>query len=106
APGASPLPPQAFSDLAPLEAAIRDRIASEQGEFGIAVIDLETGRIAGVNEDMVMHAASTMKVPVLLELYRRSAEGTLDLAGTMPVRTTFRSIADTSHYSLSKSDDS
>ena len=106
-PRGATLPPQAFtSDLAPLEVAIRDRLASEAGEYGIAVIDIETGRTAGVNERVAMHAASTMKVPVLLELYRRAAAGQVRLDDTLPVTATFRSIADTSHYTLSKDDDS
>jgi beta-lactamase class A len=106
-PRGATLPPQAFtSDLALLEDAIRDRLASETGEYGIAVIDIETGRTAGVNERVVMHAASTMKVPVLLELYRRAAAGQVRLEDTLPVTATFRSIADTSHYTLSKDDDS
>ncbi|HEX6306760.1 MAG TPA: serine hydrolase [Longimicrobiales bacterium] len=106
-PAGAALPPQAFdSDLAPLEAAIRARIEREEGEFGIAVIDIETGRSTGVGERVVMHAASTMKVPVLLELYRRAAAGAIRLDDTMPVTATFRSIADTSHYTLSKQDDS
>jgi beta-lactamase class A len=107
APRAGALPSQAFaSDLGALESAIRERIAGEAGEYGVAVIDVETGRTAGVNERVVMHAASTMKVPVLLELYRRSAEGRLRLDDTLPITATFRSIADTSHYTLSREDDS
>src|SRR5690606_25137112 len=94
------------SDLAALEAAIRDRIAGESGEYGIAVIDIETGRTAGVNERVRMHAASTMKVPVLLELYRVAGEGRIRLDDTMPVTATFRSIADTSHFTLTTEDDS
>ena len=110
-PGAEPRgtvqPPQAFpSDLGMLETAIRERIAGETGEYGIAVIDLETGRTGGVNERVVMHAASTMKVPVLLELYRRAGAGELRLDDMMEVTATFRSIADTSHYTLSVDDDS
>jgi beta-lactamase class A len=54
----------------------------------------------------VLHAASTMKVPVLLELYRRAAAGEIRLMTAMPVRNRFRSIADTSHYSLATGDDS
>src|SRR5688572_5307863 len=111
-PGAGPAdggrPAQAFaSDLAPLEQAIRDRIAREsRGDFGIAVIDLETGRSLGVNETLVMHAASTMKVGVLLELYRAAAERQLSLDDRIAVRNTFRSIADTSRYSLAPEEDS
>lgn len=107
APRGAALPPQAFtSDLGMLEAAIRDRIAAEPGEYGIAVIDIETGRTGGVNERVVMHAASTMKVPVLMELYRRAGAGELRLDDMLDVTATFRSIADTSHYTLTVDDDS
>jgi beta-lactamase class A len=100
-------PAQAFaSDLAPLEQAIRARIAAEAGEFGIFVMDLETGRSAGVNADLALHAASTMKVPVLVELYRRAAAGEIDLNGGVTIRNEFRSIADSSTYSLTTADDS
>jgi beta-lactamase class A len=101
-------PAQAFaSDLAPLEQAIRERIGREpRGDFGIAVIDLETGRSLGVNETLVMHAASTMKVGVLLALYRAAAEGRFSLDDRIAVRNRFQSIADTSHYSLSAEEDS
>jgi beta-lactamase class A len=101
------IPAQAFaSELAPLEQAVRARIADEPGEYGIVAIDLETGRSFGINDRLVMHAASTMKVPVLLELYRQSAAGIIDLDAGVRVSNRFRSIADGSYYSLSAADDS
>jgi beta-lactamase class A len=101
-------PPQAFaSTLAPLESAIRERLSGEGGVYAIAVIDIETGRSLGVNDRLELHAASTMKVPVLLELYRQAAAGRLDLDAEISVRSRFRSIADASHfYELQPSDDS
>jgi beta-lactamase class A len=107
-PAAAIRPPQAFaSDLAPLESAVRQRLAGEAGEFGIVVVDVETGRSFDVNGDLVMHAASTMKVPVLLELYRRAAAGELDPGAPVAVRNRFRSIVDPAHeYSLTPADDS
>jgi beta-lactamase class A len=103
----SMLPAQGFaSDLAPLETAIRSRLAGEPGEYGIVVIDLETGRSLGVNDALAVHAASTMKVPVLLELYRRAAAGEIRLDDQIPVKNRFRSIADASEYSLTAADDS
>jgi beta-lactamase class A len=64
------------------------------------VVDLGGATSASVNGDVVMHAASTMKVPVLLELYRQAAAGERSLDERVPVRTTFTSIADGSRYTL------
>jgi beta-lactamase class A len=101
-------PPQAYTtSLATLEAAVRERLATETGEFAVVAIDVETGRSFGINEHLVVHAASTMKVPVLLELHRRAAAGELRLDDAVLVRNRFRSIADTSHiYTLGTDADS
>ena len=100
-------PTQAFpSDLRPLEQALRERIGMEQkGDFGVAVIDIETGRSLGVNETVVMHAASTISVAVLLELYRAASEGRIVLHDEIVIRNQFRSAADSVRYTLSARDD-
>jgi beta-lactamase class A len=100
-------PAQAFpSDLDPLEVAVRERLRHERGEFAVVAIDIETGRSFGINEHLVVHAASTMKVPVLLEVYRRAAAQQLDPDARVAVRNRFRSIADSTHfYSLDAADD-
>jgi beta-lactamase class A len=104
---ATPLPPQAFDQRLDADGAIRAAVRDLEGEYGIALIDIETGRSMGVNEHLVMHAASTMKVPVLLELYRRVAAGQMALDSAIVVQNRFRSIADSAHYySLGKADDS
>lgn len=59
-----------------------------------------------VDADRPFHAASTMKVPVLLELYRQAAAGSVELDGTLIVRNRFASIADGSEYVLDRADDS
>jgi len=91
---------------AALERALRERITRERAEVAVAFVDLETGRRLSIDGDVVMHAASTMKVPVLLEALRRHDEGTLRLDEQIPVTNRFRSIADSSTYSLSPEDDS
>lgn len=101
----APIAPPAEATAA-LERALRDRIAREQAEVGVAFVDLETGRRVSINGDLVVHAASTMKVPVLLEALRRHDEGTLRLDERIGVTNEFRSIADSSTYSLSAEDDS
>jgi beta-lactamase class A len=59
-----------------------------------------------IEPDRVFHAASTMKVPVLVELERRAAAGELTLDDILIVRNEFRSLADGSPYVLDPADDS
>jgi beta-lactamase class A len=59
-----------------------------------------------VRADVRMHAASTMKVPVLLQLYLDHETGRLSLDDSLEVRTGFRSIVDGSPYELDRTADS
>lgn len=83
-----------------LQALIR-RHTGDTAEIAVALRDLGTGDSLLINAHVSMHAASTMKVPVMLELFRRGETG-----GALPVRNSFRSIADGSTYELSARDDS
>ena len=56
--------------------------------------------------DEPFHAASTMKVPVLIELYHQAHQGKLRLEDTLVIRNQFSSLVDGSAYSLDASDDS
>lgn len=86
-----------------IEALIRDAGAAD---VGVAYRDLATGEELLVHGDATFHAASTMKVPVLMELYRQAGAGTLSLDDRMPVKIEFASIVDGSPYSLKVEDDS
>ncbi len=91
--------------------ALRDRLvqriaATRGAEVGLFIEDLATGATLGVGDTVSFHAASTMKVPVMFELFRRADEGTLDLDARIPLANAFRSIVDGSPYALSASDDS
>ena len=93
--------------LPALQQAIAARLADEPGEYGVVVLDVQSGRRAVWNDRLVLHAASTMKVPVLYELFRQADAGLLRMDSLVEVRNRFRSIADSSHYyALSVSDDS
>ena len=59
-----------------------------------------------IDPDKSFHAASTMKVPVMIELYRQARAGTRSLDEPLAVRNEFRSIVDGSPYALSVGDDS
>lgn len=96
----------AKKSLQQLEQELRSHLAAQQGTFAVAFKDLTTGETLFINENEVFHAASTMKVPVMIEVYKQAAEGKWQLTDSVPVINEFTSIADGSKYSLSPDDDS
>src|SRR4030095_13631272 len=52
------------------------------------------------------HAASTMKVPIMIELFRQAEAGQLKLDEPLAIKNEFHSIVDGSIYQLSVGDDS
>ncbi len=96
-------------DRTPAE--LRERILEvtdeAEGHYAVAFIDLsdpETNLF--INADEWFHAASTMKTPVMIEVYRQALEGECDLEDKLLITNEFISIADGSTYSLSVDRDS
>lgn len=86
---------------ATLRDAIAARIARTPGAFvEVAYHDLGTGDTLFMNADSLVHAASTMKVPVMLRLYREADSGKLSLDRKILLVNQFASIVDRSPYSL------
>jgi beta-lactamase class A len=86
---------------------IQSRIAQEPGaEVGLAYIDLASGDTLFINPDRSFHAASTMKVPVMIELFRRSSAGSFRMGQRLMLVNQFASIVDGSPYSLDPKEDS
>ena len=85
-----------------------DRILAKHGGQTIAVAyhDLATGETFLRNEREVFHAASTMKVPVMLGIFEAVSRGELRLDQPVKVRNEFVSILDGSRYSLESREDS
>jgi beta-lactamase class A len=73
---------------------------------GVAFHDLTSGDSLFLNADESFHAASTMKVPVMIELYRRIDAGSLRLDQPVPLANRFSSIVDGSPYTLDPGTDS
>ena len=69
-------------------------------EVGVAYMNLETDEILTYNPHQLFHAASTMKTPVMFELYKMRDDGVIRLDEKIPVINKFTSIADGSLYSL------
>lgn len=79
---------------------------SLHAEIGVAFRDLETGKEFFFNERKMMHAASTMKVPVMIEVFRQAEQGKFRLEDSLSVKNQFNSIVDGSSYRLDIGDDS
>ena len=90
-----------------LAARIQRRIAAVPGAtIGVAYHDLQRGDTVYINADAPFHAASTMKVPVMIELYRAFDTGRLRADQAITVTNQFASIVDSSAYTLDAGSDS
>lgn len=85
---------------------IRDWLNRQPGTYALAVKHLPDGDTILINEKEMFHAASTMKTPVMIEIFRQAAEGKIGLDDTLLVQNEFASIVDGSSYQLSPADDS
>lgn len=81
-------------------------LASTAGTYAIAFKDLQTGMRLYINEKEKFHAASTMKTPVMIEVFKQAEEKKFFLTDSIDVINSFKSIIDGSEYSLEISDDS
>ena len=79
---------------------------SQRGAFALAFKDLTTGKQLLIREHEPFHAASTMKVPVMIELYHQASLGHLKLSDSLVLKNEFTSIADSSLFHLDSADDS
>jgi beta-lactamase class A len=86
---------------------IQTRISAEPGaQVGIAYVDLASGDTLFLNADTSFHAASTMKVPVMIELFRRANTGSFRMDQGLLMVNQFASIVDGTPYSLDVGSDS
>lgn len=89
-----------------LKQEIENKLADQRGVFAVAFKDLKTGETIFINEDISYHAASTMKTPVMVEVYWQARKGKLSLRDSLQLHDHFKSIVDSSDYSLDSVDDS
>src|SRR5947207_2530897 len=83
------------------------RIAQVPGAFvAVSFRDLQSGHSLDINADTSFHAASTMKVPVMIELFRMVERKELSLDQGILLVNQFGSIVDGSPFSVDARDDS
>ncbi len=87
--------------------AIRARVAATPGAMvAVSYSDAAGASIARLNADTVFHAASTMKIPVMIEVLRRAQAGAFTMDQPVLLINQFASIVDGSPFSLDAAEDS
>jgi beta-lactamase class A len=92
--------------IATARAEIEKKIAASGAEVSVAFRALDGKEELLIEPDRVYHAASTMKVPVMIELFAQAREGKLRLDDPLEVKNEFKSLVDGSAYQLATGDDS
>ena len=87
-------------------AAIEERIRASGADVGIAFRTLDGRTAYSFHDEETFHAASTMKIPVMIELFHQVQQGKLKLDEPLLVKNEFHSLADGSVYTLDPADDS
>jgi beta-lactamase class A len=83
-----------------------ERIADSHAEVGVAFRSLDGKASWAYHEEDSFHAASTMKIPVMIELFHQAKEGKLHVDDPLVIHNEFKSIVDGSPYKLNPADDS
>jgi beta-lactamase class A len=89
-----------------LSADILGRIRKSGADVGVAFRTLDGGLEWFSRADEVFHAASTMKIPVMIELFHQLRQSKLKLDDPLVVKNEFHSLVDGSIYALNPADDS
>ncbi|WP_421830962.1 serine hydrolase [Larkinella sp.] len=97
---------QSKTSLEQLRQQIEAQLATQPGRFAVAFKDLTTGQELLIHEREEFHAASTMKTPVMIEVYKQAAQKRFSLSDSILIKNEFKSIVDGSPYSLKATDDS
>lgn len=89
-----------------LQTRVQKLIDASGAEVAVVVESHDRGARLAIHPDTSFHAASTMKVPVMIELFRQAETGLLKLDEQLPVKNEFHSIVDGSVYQMDVGDDS
>ena len=93
-------------NLEKLRLKIQQLIEKSGGTVAVAFEDLKTNARLFINEKIQIHAASTMKTPVMIEVFKQANQGRFKLSDSLLIKNEFKSIVDGSSYSLDFADDS
>ncbi len=90
-----------------LKNTVQSQVDSIEGTVAVGFYNLSDPKDSlFINVNEKFHAASTMKVPVMIELFKQANQGKIDLDDSILLKNEFRSIVDGSLYSMDIADDS
>ncbi len=89
-----------------LAADLLSRIQKSGAEVGVAFRTLDGKTEWFSRADDAFHAASTMKIPAMIELFHQVHEGKLELEDSLSIKNEFHSLVDGSIFTLDPADDS
>ena len=92
--------------LAEARAEIERLIAASGAEVAVAARTLDGKEELLIAPEVSFHAASTMKIAVMIELFRQARAHKASLEELLPVKNEFHSIVDGSPYALDAAEDS
>jgi beta-lactamase class A len=85
---------------------IQERIANSGADVGVAFRTLDGQTAWSFRANDTFHAASTMKIPVMIELFHQVRQRRVKLDDSLPIKNEFHSLADGSIFTLDAADDS
>lgn len=92
--------------ISELKNKLETMINSQPGKVAVSLKISDKNIYLGINDTISMHAASTMKVPVMIEIFNQAEQGRFNLDDALLIKNEFKSIIDGSTYSLNIQDDS
>ena len=96
--GCSTNQPQTSGDL---KQKIEEHLEKQEGTFAVWFSHLDQPELQlAINPDTVFHAASTMKTPVMVELFKQAEQGRFILSDSILIENRFYSIVDSSEFQL------
>lgn len=95
--GCSPQP----KTVEDLKSDVETRLTRTEGTFGVWFQSMDDPDLHfSINPDTLFHAASTMKTPVMIEIFKRAEAGEFSMSDSVLIKNEFTSIVDSSTFSL------
>jgi len=89
-----------------LKNSIKERFNADSAYFALCFEEIGNSRNSlFINSEEIFHAASTIKTPIMLGVFDQAKQGKFKLTDSVIVKNDFKSIVDSSHYSLDIAED-